>query len=213
VSILDRVRPDRAVVGALESDLADVRRARKERPEQANQMVREVLVVVGIAHAAHRRPDARLAAAQTERDRGVLAAVVAVMDHGLRAALCDRHVQRIEDQLGPQMRRHGPPDDLPTPRTEHDREEQEPCPRRDVGDVGDPELIRTGRYEDPLDEIGRRAPIPVADLLAQALVALGLLRTRPPRSSSPGTPAHPCRPMKPSARKTEKPTPQLRKLG
>jgi hypothetical protein len=45
------------------------------------------------------------------------------------------------------MRGHGPAHDATAPDVEHDREVQEASPRRNVGDVGDPELIRTGGRE------------------------------------------------------------------
>jgi hypothetical protein len=47
-------------------------------------------VVVGVAHAAHRGTDAECLAAVAEGDRGVLAALVAGMDHVLRSPRLSR---------------------------------------------------------------------------------------------------------------------------
>ena len=79
-----------------------------------------------------------------------------------RPALRERHVERVEDELGAQMRRHRPADDAPAPRVEHDGEVEEAGPRRDVGDVGDPELVGPGRREVAVDEIGRGPRVAIA---------------------------------------------------
>ena len=56
-------------------------------------------VVVRVADAADRRPDALRGAALAEGDRRVLAALVGVKNHVRRSALRHGHVQRREDQL------------------------------------------------------------------------------------------------------------------
>ena len=73
-------------------------------------------VVIGVAHAPHGRADTGLAAAKPKGDRGVLAALVGVMDHGGWPPLRHGHVQRVEDELGSEVCRHRPPDHAPTPR-------------------------------------------------------------------------------------------------
>src|SRR5437879_13434315 len=65
-------------------------------------------VVVGIAHTTHRRPDAGLATAPAEGERRVLAALIRVMNHRGRSALCDGHVERGQDELSAKMRFHRP---------------------------------------------------------------------------------------------------------
>ena len=70
--------------------------------------------------------------------------------------LRDRHVQRGQNQLGAQMRLHRPADDAARIHVEHDRQIQKSRPRRDVGDIGDPQPIgalgcRTADRPDPLD--------------------------------------------------------------
>ena len=57
-------------------------------------------VVVGIAHRAHRGPDAGLATAEPEGDRRVLATLVRVMDDVGGLTLLDGHVQGGQDELG-----------------------------------------------------------------------------------------------------------------
>jgi len=114
-------------------------------------------VVVAIADRSHRRPDACLAAASSELGRGVLASLVGVVNDAMRRpALLDGHGHGIEDQLRGHARAHGPADDLPAPDVEHDRQKEKPGQRRDVRDVGHPQLIGLGRHELTIDQIRRR---------------------------------------------------------
>ena len=89
-----------------------------------------------------------------------LAALIGMVDHVRRAALGERHVERVEDEVGAQVRRHRPADDATAPRVEDDGQVQEAGPGRDVRDVGDPELIGTGGDELALDQIGCRPGVP-----------------------------------------------------
>jgi hypothetical protein len=57
---------------------------------------------------------------------------------------------------------HRPADDAPTPRVDHDGQVQKPSVRRHVGDVGDPELVRTGGSEVAIDEVRGRPTVEVA---------------------------------------------------
>src|SRR2546428_1472167 len=98
-------------------------------------------VVVGVTHAAHRGPDPGLATPEPEGDRGVLAALVGVMDDVGGTALRHGPVQRRPDELRPEMGFPGPAGDAPTPRAEDDGEIQEPRPGRAVGECWQPEAI------------------------------------------------------------------------
>lgn len=49
---------------------------------------------------------------------------------------------------------HASTDDASAEDIEHDGEVEKPRRRRDVGDIGEPELIRSRRAELPLDEFG-----------------------------------------------------------
>ena len=117
-------------------------------------------VVVRVADRAHRGSDTGLPAAQPERDRRVLRALVRVMDHSLGPALPDGHVQRVEDELRAQVRRHGPADHSAAPRIEHDGQVEEPCGSRDIRDVGDPELVGSVGREVPFDGYCQLKPGP-----------------------------------------------------
>ena len=86
---------------------------------------------------AHRRPGSG-----RRTQRCILGALVAVVDDIARLALADRHLQSRQYQLGPQMRLHCPTDDPTAKRIEYDSEIEEAGHRRDVGDVGDPKLVR-----------------------------------------------------------------------
>src|SRR5260370_10977740 len=67
-------------------------------------------VVVGVAHAAHRGPDAGLLTPDAEGDRRVLAALVRVMNDVGGPTVPHGHVPGPQDELGAQMRFHGPAD-------------------------------------------------------------------------------------------------------
>ena len=74
------------------------------------------------------------------------------MDDGFRLSLPERHIQRLEHQLGAQMGRHRPANDAAAPGVHNDREIQEAGPRTDVSDVGYPELIRPVSREISIDQ-------------------------------------------------------------
>ena len=65
-------------------------------------------VVIRITNRAHRRTHASLAAAATEFDRGVLRPLIGMMNDITGTAHCQRHVQRIEDQLSGERGGHRP---------------------------------------------------------------------------------------------------------
>jgi len=110
-------------------------------------------VVVAVAGRRHRRSYIGCSTPLAEGDRGVLAARIGVVDHTVGLALVQRHLKRVEHELGAQMRRHRPADDAPAEDIEHDGEVEEPRPGRDVGDVGAVELIRALSGELALDQI------------------------------------------------------------
>src|SRR5579859_6075264 len=67
-------------------------------------------VVETVAHRTHRGAHASLTTTHPERDRGVLSALVGMMDYRPRPALPQRHVEGFEYQLGAQMIFHRPAD-------------------------------------------------------------------------------------------------------
>ena len=83
-----------------------------------------------------------------------LAALVGVVDHPPRPALGHGHLQGVEDELGAEMRRHGPADDPATPGVQHDGQVEEAGPGGDLGDVSHPEPIRSRGRESALHQVG-----------------------------------------------------------
>jgi hypothetical protein len=84
-----------------------------------------------------------------------LRALVRVVDDILRPARCQRHVQRIEHELGVQGRRHRPADDAAAERIECDGQVEEARPRGYVRYIGHPQHVRVLGGEVALDQIGR----------------------------------------------------------
>src|SRR5438034_1239751 len=87
------------------------------------------------------------------------------VEPGLRAAIGVRdqpdlwsaqavgHLERVEREFGAHMRRELPADDPPAVAVEDEREIAEAVPGADVGQVGDPLLVRPGRCEVTLQEV------------------------------------------------------------
>jgi hypothetical protein len=94
-----------------------------------------------------------------DRRRSPCTAWVRMMDHPRRSALRDRHVERRDDQTRAQVRLHRPAGQPTTPDVEDDCQEQDAGAGRDVRDLGHPELIRPGRRERALHQIGRRTGV------------------------------------------------------
>jgi hypothetical protein len=71
-------------------------------------------IVIAIADASHRDLDPGLGAPFGEQHRGELAALVGVMNEaGVGATSGERHLERVDDELGAQMVGHRPADDPP----------------------------------------------------------------------------------------------------
>jgi hypothetical protein len=113
-------------------------------------------VVVGTADGPAGGADAHRFAALAEGEGRVLAAPIRVVNHAGGPTLGQGHVEGVEHQVGLEMGGHRPAYDPSAVDVEYDREIEEAGPRRDVGDVGDPELIRRGGREDAAHQIGGR---------------------------------------------------------
>ena len=72
-------------------------------------------VIVAIADRAHRRTDAGFPAALAEGQRGVLTALIGVVNDAFGTALLNSHVQGIHHQGGLEVSGHCPTDDFATP--------------------------------------------------------------------------------------------------
>jgi len=71
--------------------------------------------VVCIADSAHRRPYPHGLATAAECQAGVLAALIAMVDHIDGFALLQRHVQRRQPQINRHLLAHRPADNTPAP--------------------------------------------------------------------------------------------------
>jgi hypothetical protein len=67
----------------------------------------------------------------------------------------DRHIQRVEGQVGAQALGDAPAQDAPAEHVGDERRVREPRPRRHIRDVRDPQLVRCRRLEVPVDQIPR----------------------------------------------------------
>ncbi len=65
-------------------------------------------IVETIPNRSHGRADTSSATTLAKGNRGVLSALVRMMDHALWTSLPQGHLQRIEHQLSPEVSLHGP---------------------------------------------------------------------------------------------------------
>src|SRR5690242_10068210 len=96
-------------------------------------------VVETVAHRAHRGPHPGLLAALAEGQRGILAALIRMMNYAVRAPLPQRQVQRLEHQLSAQIGLHRPAHDLAAENVEHHGEIEEAGPGWDIGYICHPQ--------------------------------------------------------------------------
>jgi hypothetical protein len=66
-----------------------------------------------------------------------------------------RHLERVEGQLGRHCRLRAPSHNASRVHVGHERGEHGPRPRRHLREVHDPQLVRAARGEVPLDEVRR----------------------------------------------------------
>ena len=96
-------------------------------------------VIVRGADRTHRGEDPGVAELPNQRERGGLRPLIRVMHEPLgRSTPADRHLERVDHELGPKMGGHGATDDRPGVQIHHRGEMQPPFVRDDVGDVRDP---------------------------------------------------------------------------
>jgi len=109
-----------------------------------------------------------------------------VMDDArLRPAPGHAHPERVEHELRAQVVSHRPANAATAPGVDDRREEQVALPGRHVGDVGDPEPVRSGRPKPAADEVLRRR-----DLLGRPR---RLRPLAPPRDALDSKPTHQAR--------------------
>src|SRR5579885_3137334 len=78
-------------------------------------------VIEAVAHASHRKRNPELAAALPKGDSSIFTAVIRVMYHAARSALCASHLQRLQHELASEPTIHGPSDDDPREHIQHRR--------------------------------------------------------------------------------------------
>jgi hypothetical protein len=84
-----------------------------------------------------------------------VAAPVAVVHQPVqgRVAAPDRHLQGVQGQVGAQVAGQLPADDQPRERIDDQGGVDEPRPGPHIGQIGNPELVRTGRAEVALHQV------------------------------------------------------------
>ncbi len=94
----------------------------------------------------------------------VLATMVGMVNDAFtRSPVPDRHLERTDNQLRLEVPGHGPAYHSATEHVEDHRQiEKSVPPRRDVGDVRDPELVGRTRHERTLDEVRSRLSLRAA---------------------------------------------------
>ena len=120
-------------------------------------------IVVAVAHGAHGRTDTCLGAAFSKGQGSILRSLVGMMNDILRSPLPESHLERIENDLGFQVVGHRPSDYRTVKGIEDDRQVKKAGPGRHVCNIRNPQFIRGRNRKVPVDQIGRRASILVAD--------------------------------------------------
>jgi len=100
------------------------------------------------------------------------------MDHTLRPAHRKCHVQGVKHHLGGESRGHRPANDATAAGIEHDRQIKKARPGRNVGNVGDPQLIQSFRREVARDQVRRLTPAAFAGRRGDELASAHTGNTR-----------------------------------
>ena len=95
------------------------------------------------------------------------------MNYVFRTAAVERHVERVKHELCAQMIGHRPTDDTAAVHIQHDSEKQKAAPRRDVGDIRNPELVRSAGCEVAINQVRRWPRITISDGCFEAFSPCG----------------------------------------
>ena len=99
---------------------------------------------------------------------GVLAALIGMMQQAVGlAAAPDRHDEGVGDELGGHASTHRPADHTAREQVDDGRNIEPTLSRPDVGEVGDPLLVRRRRLEGSIEDI-RRCHVALPGILGQA---------------------------------------------
>lgn len=137
-------------------------------------------VVEAVIDRSHRRANARFPAEHPEHNRSVLRTLVGVMHNLDGFALLDRHVERLQDQLGAQMVLHGSANHAPAEGVDEHHQEQNRSPSwEDLRDISHPPPAGAVGTEVMLHQIRGRTRIEVVQpRRAYQLVAAYALQPR-----------------------------------
>src|SRR6266853_3424761 len=113
-------------------------------------------VVVRIAHRTDGWHHTHFPSPLAKGKARILATVIGMMDHPLGPTLCEGHVDRRQNELGPQMILHRPTDNFARARIQHDRQEQKARPWRDVVNISHREAIELVDLKVPIHQIRRQ---------------------------------------------------------
>ena len=115
-------------------------------------------VVIAVANTADRRLDTRLGEAFGILNRDVLAAAVAVVDQSAAMdwpPIVDRLLEGVEHKAGMCRPAHPPAHDIAGVDVDHEGHLDKPGPRRDVGEVRNPQHVRRRCMELAVDLVER----------------------------------------------------------
>jgi hypothetical protein len=111
-------------------------------------------VVVGAAIGAHRDGDASVAGLLAEAEADILTALDGMMPEAATGpAAVQRHLERVDDELGAHMLGHRPADDPARKGVLNGGEVDPAFPAAQVGDVGDPQHVGRGATKAPFDQV------------------------------------------------------------
>ena len=116
-------------------------------------------------------------------DGRVLRSLVRMVNDPFRPASPDRHVQGIDHQLGPQVGCHRPAHHAAAEGIHHYGQIQKPRPGPDVGNIGNPELVRPVRRKVTIHQIRGSARPPLASDASSEFAGVGSPPPLPPLSS------------------------------
>src|SRR6185437_10118750 len=133
--------------------------------------------VEAVTDRAHRWSYAHLLATNAKGDRGVLRALVGMMNDIARTALAVGHLEGLQDELTAKMVVHRPTNDATTERIDHHSQVQEAGGSRNVGDIGDPQSVRSRGGEAALHQIWSGSGVAIAYRRVNALTTTGALQT------------------------------------
>src|SRR5664279_2570409 len=150
-------------------------------------------VVVAVALAAHRRLDASFGQALAVADRHVLRTPVRMMNQAavpLWLTRPERLFQGVEYEVRSHRTADPPAHDAPGEHIDHEGHVQPALPSRHIGEIRNPQLVRSLGPELAMDVIQRTGRLVVTDRRAHHLAAHHAAQALPPHQPLDGAPRH-----------------------